>query len=840
MQLDTLSCVDDFVSFIESRSIEELGTVLASFSASKLDVIFSQLLALLSPSTATPLPDHKLLLPSFTTFFTAFSSLNLPVTPSFNDLMTAVSSLPSDHNISHPLPSPPLSNVSSDPPVIHRSPSCPPLSIITDNLNDEPSPNPQSSLGFTHSTYPRPTQTPAKSSLSAHSRNLLHLKSLYLEREEAMERGKKMREEMDEKQRKRRQQVFEMVKRARERRKEKDQKVDKYRENFEVKIEKNVPKIKNKVKNFNISEKVKCDLAQIQSNLIAKSKAKEKEEINQRLRLDKLKENARKLLNKIKEGQTINYNQVQSIKMINSENIAQNGVTHKVSPRILHQKQSNLKISPKIFVMDEKLLHVASEFSSLLQENGWKSSTNISTQIFDLKFLIKSSTLHSDSHRFTPNQIINHFARCQTLTTKFQIIKTLKDAFWTGISSDLFFPMCFDLNFIDDVIAFISNYFIFKAISVLKFWSKILVDPVPLSVKFSFIVCSCFLSHLEVNQNLLTTPLQCISMENWKEILGQNFDLLGFFESKFRKNLSEVKSLFNFNQNFEPKIPNFDLNDVMSLLNSIKINLPQFDLIGNHSLWILKPGALSRGRNISVIQNLNQVFTSNFSSNFVVQKYLENPFLINNRKFDIRQWVVVTNFPKFSVHFFHKFYVRLCSSEYDDCEISDRYKHLTNYCVQKEILAENLDQEVEESSITNEDLIWSVDKFSQYFIENFYQTDVVEKLQDQFKEIAISTINCVAEEFSCKYKVVETFGFDFIVDSNLKVWLLEVNSSPTMARDTATTDSMVGELMYATGELVLKRKSKHLPCIYSTPSVEFSGHLINSDSFIVEGSRISL
>jgi len=34
----------------------------------------------------------------------------------------------------------------------------------------------------------------------------------------------------------------------------------------------------------------------------------------------------------------------------------------------------------------------------------------------------------------------------------------------------------------------------------------------------------------------------------------------------------------------------------------------------------------------------------------------------------------------------------------------------------------------------------------------------------------------------------EVFGFDIILDSDFKAWLLEINSSPSLARDTMLDD----------------------------------------------------
>ena len=78
----------------------------------------------------------------------------------------------------------------------------------------------------------------------------------------------------------------------------------------------------------------------------------------------------------------------------------------------------------------------------------------------------------------------------------------------------------------------------------------------------------------------------------------------------------------------------------------------QSSINGIHSdnIWILKPTGKSRGRGISVVQSLSEIvkhiLTESDSrstlSKWVIQKYIENPLTISKRKFDIRQWVMVT------------------------------------------------------------------------------------------------------------------------------------------------------------------------------------------------------
>ena len=49
-------------------------------------------------------------------------------------------------------------------------------------------------------------------------------------------------------------------------------------------------------------------------------------------------------------------------------------------------------------------------------------------------------------------------------------------------------------------------------------------------------------------------------------------------------------------------------------------------------------------------------------NSFIIQKYIERPLLINNRKFDIRVWVLITQ--DTSSYFFKEGYLRTSSSEF--------------------------------------------------------------------------------------------------------------------------------------------------------------------------------
>jgi len=64
---------------------------------------------------------------------------------------------------------------------------------------------------------------------------------------------------------------------------------------------------------------------------------------------------------------------------------------------------------------------------------------------------------------------------------------------------------------------------------------------------------------------------------------------------------------------------------------------------------------------------------------FVLQKYIESPFLMNKRKFDMRVWVLVNQ--DMDLFFFREGYLRMSSADYVTDKLTDDYVHLTNNAI---------------------------------------------------------------------------------------------------------------------------------------------------------------
>lgn len=94
---------------------------------------------------------------------------------------------------------------------------------------------------------------------------------------------------------------------------------------------------------------------------------------------------------------------------------------------------------------------------------------------------------------------------------------------------------------------------------------------------------------------------------------------------------------------------------------------------------------MSRGRGIRCFNNLYDIsdYCLGRDVQFVVQKYIEHPLLVEGRKFDIRQWVLIQDFNPPKIWFYDECYMRFCGDEFSLDNIYNRHIHLTNNSIQK-------------------------------------------------------------------------------------------------------------------------------------------------------------
>ncbi|CAN0150495.1 unnamed protein product, partial [Ectocarpus sp. 13 AM-2016] len=79
---------------------------------------------------------------------------------------------------------------------------------------------------------------------------------------------------------------------------------------------------------------------------------------------------------------------------------------------------------------------------------------------------------------------------------------------------------------------------------------------------------------------------------------------------------------------------------------------------------------------------------------YIAQRYVENPYLIGGKKFDLRLYVLVTSFNPLTVWLYNGGFARFSGTRYctDRAALANPYVHLTNVAIQKK--SEDYDKEV--------------------------------------------------------------------------------------------------------------------------------------------------
>ncbi|XP_055727890.1 tubulin polyglutamylase TTLL4 isoform X2 [Salvelinus fontinalis] len=267
------------------------------------------------------------------------------------------------------------------------------------------------------------------------------------------------------------------------------------------------------------------------------------------------------------------------------------------------------------------------------------------------------------------------------------------------------------------------------------------------------------------------------------------------------------------------------------LPQDVKLLKKAWDDSGCRQKWIIKPPASARGIGIQVIHKWSQMPRKR---PLLVQKYLHKPYLISGNKFDLRIYVYVTSYDPLRVYIFQDGLVRFASVKYSSSvkSLSNKFMHLTNYSVNKK----NSDYQNNDSDKTCQGHKWALKALWHYLGSKGVDTTLI---WEEIKDIVIKTIiasdpyvnTLVKMHLRSSYSCHELFGFDVMLDENLKPWVLEVNISPSLhsstSLDVTIKGQMIRDVLNLAGFLLPQREEVH-------PSFSSSG---SSSSSLSGGTR---
>ncbi|KAM8942681.1 protein monoglycylase TTLL8 [Lycaon pictus] len=425
-----------------------------------------------------------------------------------------------------------------------------------------------------------------------------------------------------------------------------------------------------------------------------------------------------------------------------------------------------------------------------------------------------------DYHSLNCDQMLNHYGKTASFTTKIGLCVNMRTLPWyVQANPDSFFPRCYGLCTESEKQEFLDDFRRTAASSILK-WvvsqqhcsgsqphgrgeaggpgpshrkvpenaeSKLMGLSGQL-VDTACKVCQAYLGRLEHEDiDVSEDASEDLTEDEWKDLTEQYYSLIhgDAFISNSRNHLSQCQAL----------------------LNKITSMNPQTEMDGLRNIWIIKPAAKSRGRDIVCMNRVEEILELVAADHlpakdnkWVVQKYIETPLLIYDTKFDIRQWFLVTDWNPLTIWFYKESYLRFSTQRFS-LENLDSAIHLCNNSIQK-----HLKNDKDRSPLLPYHNMWTSTRFREYLQKRGRGTVWASVIYPSMKRAITNTMRVAQDHVEPRKNSFELYGADFILGRDFQPWLIEINSSPTMHASTPVTAQLCAQVQEDTIKVVVDRK----------------------------------
>lgn len=203
-----------------------------------------------------------------------------------------------------------------------------------------------------------------------------------------------------------------------------------------------------------------------------------------------------------------------------------------------------------------------------------------------------------------------------------------------------------------------------------------------------------------------------------------------------------------------------------------------------NAMWIMKPTSRSQGKGIFIINKLAQIKKWSSQSRwaqmplreaYVISRYIENPLLIGGKKFDLRIYVLVTSYRPLKAYEYVHGFARFCNAKYTTelNDLDNPFIHLTNVAIQKH----NDDYNSKHGGK------WHV-RHLRLYIEQVFGLEAANRLFAAMDSLIIHSLKAVQNVMINDRHCFECYGYDVLIDADLRPWLVEVNASPSLTTTT--------------------------------------------------------
>jgi tubulin polyglutamylase TTLL6/13 len=234
--------------------------------------------------------------------------------------------------------------------------------------------------------------------------------------------------------------------------------------------------------------------------------------------------------------------------------------------------------------------------------------------------------------------------------------------------------------------------------------------------------------------------------------------------------------------NFHPK--SFLLPGQFSELRSFMFSVRK----KSKRTFIVKPDRGSQGRGILLIQDPDHL--DDYAEVAVAQRYI-SPFLLDDLKFDLRIYVLLTSVDPLRIYIYREGMARFCTEKYmkpSPRNLDQVFSHLTNYSLNKRNEHFQQPEDAIQADTGNKRSLSSILPI----IEKLgFDVDLLQSEIDNLVRLTIASVQpFLANSYHAaipigdgRSRCFEILGFDVLLDEHLHPWLLEVNCMPSFACD---------------------------------------------------------
>ena len=222
-----------------------------------------------------------------------------------------------------------------------------------------------------------------------------------------------------------------------------------------------------------------------------------------------------------------------------------------------------------------------------------------------------------------------------------------------------------------------------------------------------------------------------------------------------------------------------------------------------------------RGNGVEVVNEELELNIRNFykngqncgqqEKNLIVQRYINNPLLVQNHKFDFRVYLMIASTNPLIVYY-HDGFLRVSLFEYD-VNSNEKGMHLTNTAQSDKVFQDKSLQDqlkMNETELRNFQM-WNYTRLAQYLV-SIGKIDSVKWVDDylrpSFEHAMQHLIRMTKDSFSKNSNVWEFFGVDFMLDEDLNLWFIECNAGPVIQASSEEKGAMLKSMLKDMMEII--------------------------------------